>query len=74
MLKENEKLKLTNQILKNKILENEDLRQSIEQEFNEFSMFKYILFLFIFIFLSALVLTLLIGSIVNRTRFRIATN
>ena len=76
VLKENEKLKLTNQILKNKILENENeqLRQSIEQEFNKFNMFGYILFLFIFIFLPALVLTLLAGSIVNRIRFRMATN
>ena len=76
VLKENEKLKLTNQILKNRILENENeqLRQSIEQEFNEFSMLKYILFLFIFIFLPALVLTLLVASIVNRIRFRMATN
>ena len=72
----NEKLKLTNQILKNRILENENeqLRQSIEQEFNKFSMFGYILFLFIFIFLPALVLTLLVGYIVNRIRFRMATN
>jgi len=72
----NEKLKLTNQILKNRILENENeqLRQSIEQEFNEFSMLKCILFLFIFIFLPALVLTLLVGSIANRIRFRMATN
>ena len=73
---ENEKLKLHNQIFKNKILENENtqLKQSIEHDSNKLKdKFALIVFLIIYI-LTVLGLTSLVASIYNRIRFRMATN
>ena len=76
LLKENEKLKLYNQIFKNKILENENtqLRQSIENDASKpQDKFALIVFLAIYI-LTVLGLTFLIASIYNKIRFTLATN
>jgi regulator of replication initiation timing len=76
LLKENEKLKLNNQIFKNKLLENEnaELKQSIEHDSNKLKdKFALIVFLIIYI-LTVLGLTSLVASIYNRIRFRMATN
>ena len=76
LLKENEKLKLNNQIFKNRILENENaqLKQSIEHDSNKpKDKFALIVFLIIYI-LTVLGLTSFVASIYNRIRFRMATN
>ena len=76
LLKENEKLKLHNQIFKNRILENENaqLKQSIEHDSNKpKDKFALIVFLIIYI-LTVLGLTSFVASIYNRIKFRMATN
>jgi hypothetical protein len=72
LLKENEKLKLTNQIFKNRILDNENeaLLRSIEEEAKKSETNKLILLYFLAVYITTiLLLTSLIVSLYNRLRF-----
>ncbi|MDP6785157.1 MAG: hypothetical protein QGG44_06770, partial [Alphaproteobacteria bacterium] len=73
LLKENEKLKLTNQLFKNRILDNENeaLLRSIEEEAKKSEPNKLILFYFLAVYITTiLLLTSLIASLYNKIRFR----
>ena len=70
--KENEKLKLTNQIFKNKILDNENeaLLRSIEEEAKKSESNKLILLYFLAVYITTvLLLTSLIASLYNKIRY-----
>ena len=72
LLKENEKLKLTNQIFKNKILDNENeaLLRSIEEEAKKSESNKLILLYFLAVYITTvLLLTSLIASLYNKIRY-----
>ena len=73
LLKENEKLKLHNQIFKNKILEkeNEELLSSIEEEAEKSESNKLVLLYFLALYITAVfLLTSLIASLYNKIRYR----
>jgi regulator of replication initiation timing len=72
LLKENEKLKLTNQIFKNKILDNENeaLLRSIEEEAKKSESNKLAMLYFLAIYITTvLLLTSLIASLYNKIRY-----
>ena len=73
LLKENEKLKLTNQIFKNRILdnENEELLRSIEGEAKKSESNKLVLLYFLALYITTVfLLTSLIASLYNKIRYR----
>jgi len=72
LLKENEKLKLHNQIFKNRILENENeaLLRSIEEEAKKSESNKLVLLYFLAVYITTLLLlTSLIASLYNKIRY-----
>ena len=72
LLKENEKIKLSKEIFKNKLLEheNEELLRSIEEEAKKPETNKLMLLYFLALYISTVfVLTSLIASLYNRLRF-----
>ena len=73
LLKENEKIKLNNQIFKNRILknENEELLRSIEGEVKKSESNKLVLLYFLALYITAVfLLTSLIASLYNKIRYR----
>ncbi len=76
LLKENEKLKLTNQIFKNRILENEnrELLRSIEEEAKKSQPNRIFLLYFLALYIvTVLFLTSLIASLYNKLRFKFSS-
>ena len=72
LLKENEKLKLHNQIFKNRILENENeaLLRSIEEEAKKSESNKLVLLYFLAVYITTvLLLTSLSASLYNKIRY-----
>ena len=72
LLKENEKLKLNNQIFKNRILENENesLLRSIEEEAKKSESNKLVLLYFLAVYITTvLLLTSLSASLYNKIRY-----